>query len=169
MQIGKIYSINLSQSKGTKKDPVDEATLVVDFGLKNDAHGGPGIAQVSLLAVESILRQKACSKGSEQKVSLRPGDFAENITTEGLDLAELQIGDIFRVGADSLLELSRIGKECHKGCAIYHESGDCIMPREGIFAKVIKGGRINVGDEVEVVKQEEAIRKGGVHVIDQLS
>jgi len=149
MQIGTIKSINLSHKKGIAKKPVTEGLLIEDFGLEDDAHGGPGIAQVSLLALESIRQQKACLKNKEQLEHLAPGDFAENITTEGLDLTELKVGDIFKVGADSLLELSRIGKECHTGCAIYRESGDCIMPREGIFAKVIKGGRISVGDEVK--------------------
>lgn len=152
VQRGKIHSINHSKCKGTAKKPVNEATLIENFGLEGDAHGGPGIRQVSLLAVESIQKQKECAKVQKKNISLKPGDFAENITTEGLDLVGLRIGNQFKVGKETILELTKIGKECHRYCSIYYKTGDCIMPREGIFAKVIKGGRIAIGDEVEVMK-----------------
>ncbi|MFH2138544.1 MAG: MOSC domain-containing protein [Candidatus Omnitrophota bacterium] len=148
---GKIYSLNISKAKGTPKVPVEKVNLIEDFGVEADAHGGPGIRQVSLLAIESINKQQGCSKVKENVV-LKAGDFAENITTQGLALAELAIGDKFNIGSGAVLELSKIGKECHKYCAIYYKTGDCIMPREGIFAKVVKGGAIAVGDEIEVIR-----------------
>ena len=149
---GKIHSINFSQTKGTAKTPIEKTKLVEDFGLEGDAHGGPGTKQVSLLAMESIRKQKRCPKAGEQNGSLKPGDFAENITTEGLNLAALKIGDKFLIAGKVILEISKIGKECHRYCAIYQQTGDCLMPREGIFAKVVKGGEIVRGDEIEAAE-----------------
>jgi len=148
---GKIFSINQSKKKGVVKTSIEKARLIEDFGLKGDAHGGPGIRQISLLAIESIKKQSECPKARKKGISLGPGDFAENITTEGLDLANLKIGNRLKVGTVTILEISKIGKECHKYCAIYYKIGDCIMPREGIFAKVVKGGEISVGDQIEVI------------------
>lgn len=146
---GRICSINLSKNKGTGKNPVNESKLIKNFGLKTDAHSGPGIRQVSLLALESINEQNSRLIAKELKPSLKKGDFAENITTQGIRLLDLKIGDRLKLGARVVLEISKIGKECHKRCAIYYKIGDCIMPREGIFAKVIKGGVIRTGDSIE--------------------
>lgn len=149
---GKILSINSSKYKGTSKQPVKTGLLIKGYGLDKDAHAGDPIKQVSLLSIESIKKQKECDKVKKQGAFLKAGDFAENITTEGINLADLKIGDTLKVGKEAVLEISKIGKECHKYCAIYYKIGDCIMPREGIFAKVIKGGRISVGDNIEVIE-----------------
>ena len=150
MQKGRIHSIHYGKKKGMIKKAMNEAMLIENFGLKGDAHGGPGIRQVSLLAVESIRKQKECSKVKDKEEPFQPGDFDENITTEGLDLTQLKVGDRFKIGKKIILKLSKIGKECHKHCATYYKTGDCIMPGEGIFAEVIKGGRIAVGEDVKV-------------------
>jgi len=118
--------------------------------LEGDAHGGPGLRQVSLLAIESIRRQVECPNVKKGNLSLGPGDFAENLTTEGVGLGQLNIGDRLNIGKEVILEISKIGKECHKYCAVYYKVGDCIMPREGVFAKVLKGGKITAGDSIEV-------------------
>ena len=148
---GRIKSINVSATKGTVKKPVESAELVVDLGIKDDAHAAPGIRQVSLLAFESIKKQKECIKVKKVDFMLEPGDFAENITTEGLNLLEFPIGTKFKIGNDALVEVSKIGKECHQFCEIYHRTGDCIMPREGIFVSVLDGGVIKTGDEIAVI------------------
>ncbi|MFH1776490.1 MAG: MOSC domain-containing protein [Candidatus Omnitrophota bacterium] len=150
---GRIYAINHSKKKRTVKTPVQRANLIEDFGLEGDAHGGPGKRQVSLLAIESINRQMQCLKVKESNILLAPGDFAENITTEGLDLAQFAIGDRLTIGRAVILEISKIGKECHKHCEIYKKIGDCIMPREGIFARVVKGGEIAAGDAIVAERQ----------------
>ncbi len=142
---GKVISVNISKEKGTRKKDVGRCELVPDFGLQDDAHGGPWHRQVSLLAMESI--RKMIEKG----LQVGPGDFAENITTEGLDLLNLPIGTRFRIGKSSLLEVTQIGKVCHTRCAIYYQAGDCVMPKEGIFARVLAGGEIKVGDEIHVL------------------
>jgi len=147
---GKVFSLNRSTTKGTAKAAVAEIKLIENFGVEGDAHGGPGDRQVSLLAIESIRKQMACPKVKEKNIALSPGDFAENITAEGIPLAQLQINNIMTIGKNVILKISKIGKECHKYCAIYYKTGDCIMPREGIFAEVIKGGVIKVGDQIEV-------------------
>ena len=120
--------------------------LVEDFGLEHDAHGGKWHRQVSLLAEESIasMRQKG--------LDVVAGNFAENITTEGLNLCSLTVGTHIRIGVTELI-ISQLGKVCHNPCAIYHQAGDCVMPREGIFAVVIKGGQIAVGDKIEVLEK----------------
>lgn len=144
---GKVFSINISKNKGVAKSHVQSARLVEGHGLETDAHAGAGIKQVSLLSIESIRKQKECAKKAPG-LELKAGDFAENITTEGICLTGLKIGDNFKVGKDVVLEISKIGKDCHRYCAIYYKLGDCIMPREGIFAKVVKGGEIFVGDKI---------------------
>lgn len=138
----RVLSINISEKKGVVKKPVATCRLIADFGLENDAHAEPGIRQVSLLANESVDKMRA--KGVE---GLGYGVFAENLTTEGLELHTLPIGTRFQIG-DALLEVSKIGKECHHGCAIKQQVGSCIMPTEGIFAKVITGGEIHSGDAI---------------------
>lgn len=148
MKEGRIFSINYSNIKGVSKVPVKKALLIKDFGLDKDAHAGTELRQVSLLSIESIRRQKGCSKIEGKEFTLKAGDFAENITTEGIDLSVLKINDKIRLGHQVVLEISKIGKECHKYCSIYYKVGDCIMPREGIFAKVLVGGEIAVGDSI---------------------
>jgi MOSC domain-containing protein YiiM len=140
-QVGKVVAVSVSARKGEKKTPVPSVTLVEEHGARNDAHAGPGHRQVSLLSSESIGKMRA--KG----LSVGPGDFAENITVEGFDLLEARVGDRIRVG-EAVLEISQIGKECHNRCAIYLQAGDCVMPREGVFARVIRGGQVAPGDAV---------------------
>jgi MOSC domain-containing protein YiiM len=142
---GKIISVNISESTGEKKHNILRAELQKDFGMKGDAHAGMEIRQVSLLAKESI--DKIRAKGLE----VQPGDFAENLTTQGIILHELPLGTRFNVGDSVVLELSQIGKVCHDRCAIYHQVGDCVMPREGVFVKVIVGGEVKVGDTITIL------------------
>lgn len=139
-----VVSLNISRVKGMKKEPVGEVTLRVDHGIEGDAHAGDWHRQVSLLARESIDRM------IERGIDLAPGDFAENITTEGIDLPTLPVGTRLAVG-ETVLEVTQIGKKCHSGCAIFRQVGDCVMPREGIFTKVIRPGVIRPGNKVEVV------------------
>ncbi len=149
---GKIFSINYSKVKGVSKTSIKSALLVEGFGLDKDAHAGDGLRQVSLLTIESIRGQKECARVKKTGLLLKAGDFAENITTERINLSALKIGDKLRLGQDAVIEISKIGKDCHKYCAIYYKIGDCIMPREGIFAKVLKGGEIATGDDIEVME-----------------
>lgn len=144
IQRGKVLAVNISQKKGTKKTNIQSCRLLRDFGLKDDAHGGPWHRQVSLLANESI--EKIRAKG----LNVGYGDFAENITTQGIDLVHLPLGKEIRIGNNVILRVTQIGKECHERCAIYYQTGDCIMPREGIFAEVISEGDIKVGDEIVI-------------------
>ena len=143
--VGRIIAISISKRKGTPKSNVDSARLIEDYGIENDAHAGKWHRQVSFLAMESI--QKMRDKGLPK---LRPGAFAENITTEFLDLPMLKIGSIVKIGCEAELEITQIGKECHAKCAIYYKVGDCVMPSDGIFGIVKKGGIIKSGDEVIV-------------------
>ena len=135
-------AISVSREKGMKKQNVPAADFIEDHGIQGDAHAGPWHRQVSLLMIESIGKIAALG------VDVSPGDFAENLTTEGFDLLGLKIGDRVRVGP-ALLEITQIGKECHSGCAIFEQVGDCVMPREGLFARVIEGGRVRPGDPLE--------------------
>ena len=141
---GRVVAVCVSESKGTPKTDVGEGILLPGLGIDGDAHAGFAHRQVSLLAVEDIETMK------EKLPDLVPGSFAENITVEGFDLSSLSIGDRISVG-EALLELSQIGKECHTRCAVYHKTGDCIMPKKGLFFKVIEGGRIASGDKVDMV------------------
>jgi len=142
---GRIRAISVSKERGVQKVNVPDAELKAEFGLIGDAHAGPWHRQVSLLGIESI--EKMIAKGA--KVS--PGNFAENITTEGIDLLKLSLGSRLRLGKSVELEVTQFGKECHSRCEIFQQVGDCIMPREGIFARVTKAGRIQVGDLIEVI------------------
>jgi len=146
--MGKIYSINVSAAKGVAKEQVRRAVLVKGHGIQDDAHAGMPVRQVSLLDMESVRGQIADAAAKKASVVIKPGVYAENITTEGVDLAALKIGDRLRAGATAVLQISKIGKECHSHCAIYHQVGDCIMPRKGIFAEVLEGGEIAVGDPI---------------------
>ena len=140
-----VIAVCRSEKKGTKKQPVPEVTIKKDYGVVGDAHAdGTTHRQVSLLAIESI--EKMRCKGFD----LQPGDFAENITTQGIDWVALPIGTKIKVGDEVVLEMTQIGKECHAACAIRRQVGDCIMPREGIFAKVIRGGHVKAGDAIKI-------------------
>jgi molybdopterin adenylyltransferase len=141
--MGKIKAISISNRKGVRKNNIDSAQLLIHYGLENDAHGGTWHRQVSLLAQESIDFMRA--KG----LDVVAGNFAENITTEGIDLTTLPVGSRLTVGEAELV-ISQLGKICHTRCAIYHQAGDCVMPREGIFAVVRTPGRIKVGDSITV-------------------
>ena len=134
-----ILSLNISKEKGMPKTPVPRIMLLEEGGIEGDAHAGPGARQVSLLADEDIDTMR------EKLDTLSPGDFAENITTRGIDLPSLPVGTRLMIG-DVVLEISQIGKECHSGCAIREKTGDCVMPRRGIFARVVKGGEITDED-----------------------
>jgi len=142
--MGKVVATCISKAKGTKKANVGSVKLIEDFGIENDAHAGKWHRQVSLLSFEKIEDFRA--KGAV----VNDGDFGENLVVEGIDFKNLPVGTRFKCN-DVVLELTQIGKECHHGCAIFQEMGDCIMPREGVFARVIKGGVISVGDILEVV------------------
>jgi MOSC domain-containing protein YiiM len=141
--MSKVIAVCTSEKKGTTKTPVPEITVKENFGVAGDAHADCAThRQVSLLAEESINKMRG--KGLE----LNYGDFAENITTRGIDLLSLPVGTRLNVGKDVVLEMTQIGKECHADCAIRQQIGDCIMPREGIFAKVIRGGKVKAGDTI---------------------
>lgn len=142
---GKIIAVCTSEKKGMRKTNVGEGVLVPEHGLQGDAHAGDWHRQVSLLAMESI--EKMIAKG----LNVKPGDFAENLTTEGLVLFELPIGTRLKIGTDSIGEVTQIGKVCHDRCAIYYQAGDCVMPREGIFVKILEGGPVKLGDTIQVV------------------
>jgi len=143
----KIDSIAVSKKKGTRKGQVEAAFLIQDHGLKGDAHAGPWHRQVSFLAAESIKLAR------ERGLDVTFGDFAENIATSGIDWLKLPVGTRLQVGDSALVEITQIGKECHNKCAIYYMAGDCIMPREGIFARVLQGGEIHCGDRILIMKE----------------
>lgn len=148
-----IVAVCTSKEKGERKTDVGQAELQEGFGLVGDAHGGDWHRQVSLLAIESIDKMRAAG------LDVGPGDFAENLTTQGVNLYTLPVGTRLRVGDSVLLEMTQIGKECHDRCAIYHQAGDCVMPREGVFATVVNGGPVKTGDNLEILgpvgKQED--------------
>ena len=148
MHKASVVAVSVSPRKGTKKINQESVDLVPGHGVAQDAHAGDWHRQVSLLAVESIARIRA--KGLE----VHPGDFAENLTTTGIELWRLPVGARLRVGREVLLEVTQIGKECHQRCAIFHQVGDCVMPREGIFARVLAGGTVRPGDAVELFQGE---------------
>ncbi len=141
--MNKIKAISISDRKGTRKTNQEAARLIADFGLENDAHGGRWHRQVSFLAEESIATMRA--KG----LDVVAGNFAENITTEGIDLTALEVGRHLTIGGAELV-ISQLGKICHTRCAIFHQAGDCVMPREGVFAVILRGGTIRVGDDIKV-------------------
>lgn len=144
----KIVAVSVSESKGEQKENVDSAVLKENHGVVGDAHAGDWHRQVSLLAQESI------DKMNNQGLDVTAGDFAENLTTEGIDLLELDLGTRIRLGTKAVLEITQHGKECHDRCAVYEQAGDCVMPREGIFAKVITGGEVKPGDKIEVLTND---------------
>lgn len=159
-----VVSVNISAKKGVIKEPQSEVILKVDHGVVGDAHARGGKRQVSMLAVESINRQKKifeklkenptqlnCPKNHGAMLELKPGCYAENITTEGIVLHTLPLGTKITIGDQIEVEVSKIGKECHTGCAIFQILGSCVMPTEGIFVRVVKGGKTKAGDEIKIV------------------
>ena len=145
--MARIVAVCKSEEKGTRKEAVAEGLFKEGFGLVGDAHADSSThRQVSLLAVESIDKMRGLG------FDVGPGDFAENLITEGLEVASLPVGTRISIGKDILLEVTQIGKECHSGCAIYRQIGKCIMPKEGVFARVLRGGSVRVGDQILVEK-----------------
>lgn len=144
--MGRIEAICVSDEKGQRKTPVESAVFGADHGIESDAHAGSWHRQVSLLAAEDIQTVR------DKLPGIKPGDFAENIILAGLDLALLGLGSQLRLGSEAVLSITQIGKVCHTPCRIFHLTGDCIMPRQGLFARVLKGGGICVGDDAEVLE-----------------
>jgi MOSC domain-containing protein YiiM len=145
LTVAQIIAVCTSKTKGTKKETVTEGTIKENLGFIGDAHADSSThRQVSLLAIESIHKMRDCG------VDVGPGDFAENLTTQGIDLLSLPLGTQFAVGKEIVLELTQIGKECHTGCTIYRQVGRCIMPTEGVFAKAIHGGVVRTGDPIRI-------------------
>jgi MOSC domain-containing protein YiiM len=147
---GTVIAVCRSEKTGTKKEPCGTGIFIEDYGMEGDAHAARGIArQVSLLAEESI------DKMQGHGIELRFGDFAENLTIRGMELFSIPVGTRLRVGDKVVLEISQIGKSCHSGCAIFKAVGSCIMPKEGVFARVIRGGTVGTGNVIEIMKEEE--------------
>lgn len=145
--MGKIIAVCKSDRKKTSKRNVLEGFLKENYGLIGDAHSDYSThRQVSLLAMESIEKMR------ELGLNVVPGDFAENLTTEKLDLTSLSLRSRLSIGEDAILEITQIGKECHNPCAIYHQVGECIMPKEGVFARVINGGKVKIGDKIKILQ-----------------
>ena len=143
--MGTIIAVCTSEKKGMRKKNVGEGILKVGFGLEGDAHGGDWHRMISLLGVESIKKMK--DKGAD----VGPGDFAENLTTEGLELFTLPIGTKLKIGETSIGEVTQIGKQCHTKCEIFKQVGECVMPKEGIFIRLLEGGVVRSGDSIEVM------------------
>jgi len=143
--MSKVMAVNISEEKGVTKNPIEKGFFKINHGLDGDAHAGNWHRQVSLLGIESIKKMKAVGIDF-----ITTGQFAENITTEGLTLYELPVGTKLKIG-EVLFEVTQIGKECHKGCKIKDLVGECVMPKEGIFAKVLEEGYIKAGDEIVIV------------------
>lgn len=150
--MGKIMAVCISEKRGTQKKNIGKVRLIENFGLEGDAHGGNWHRQVSLLSYEKV-------RAFEEKgISVEDGAFGENLLVEGFDFKTLPVGTRFRCG-EALLEMTQIGKECHSHCEIYQAVGDCIMPREGVFARVLHGGEIQIGDEMEIVPSSDSDSK----------
>jgi len=145
--MARIIAVCRSENKGTRKEPINEGYLHQSYGLADDAHAAAAThRQVSLLAIESINKMRAMG------FDVGPGDFAENLTTEGIDVSRLPVGTEIAIGNEAVLEITQIGKECHTGCAIYRQIGKCVMPREGVFARVLRGGLVRAGDDIRIIK-----------------
>jgi MOSC domain-containing protein YiiM len=153
--VGTLVAVSVSATKGVQKSNVEGAVLRAAWGLEGDAHAGEWHRQVSLLAEESIEKMRRMG------LDVSAGDFAENLTTRNIDVPGLHIGDRVRVGRDVELEVTQIGKECHTRCAIYQQAGDCVMPKEGVFARVLRGGEIKPGDSIEVERAGAAVHGDG--------
>ena len=145
--MGKVLAVCISEKKGTEKKNVGSARFIEDWGIENDSHAGKWHRQVSLLSHEKIEAFRA--RGAE----VIDGAFGENLVVDGFDFRTLPVGTKFKCN-DVVLELTQIGKECHSGCAIYQKMGECIMPREGVFTRVLHGGTISVGDTMEILKED---------------
>lgn len=145
--MAEVVAVNVSTEKGTRKKTVPSCRVIIEHGIEGDAHAGKWHRQVSLLAQESIDKMQA----KLTDITLKPGDFAENITTKGIEVMKLPIGTRLRIGKNAELEVTQIGKECHLSCEIRRLVGDCVMPREGIFAVVLTEGEIKAGDKIEVL------------------
>jgi MOSC domain-containing protein YiiM len=146
--MAKVIAVCSSEEKGTKKTTIAEGVLKEDYGLVGDAHADCCThRQVSLLAIESINKMRGLG------FEVNPGDFAENLTTEGIGLVSIPVGTQVRIGEEVILEISQIGKECHSGCAIFRQIGKCIMPREGVFARVIRGGSVRAGNQIKRIRK----------------
>jgi len=145
--VAKVVSVGISKSKGTRKEAILRGNVVKGYGLEGDAHADSSYhRQVSLLASESIEKMR------RQGYKVGPGDFAENLTCEGINLVALPLGTRISVGKQIILEISQIGKGCHTGCSVFLQTGKCIMPKEGVFAKVIQGGTVSAGDEIKIIE-----------------
>ena len=162
MKTGMIKAICISEKKGTQKTAVETASFVVGFGIKDDAHGGDWHRQVSLISYDKVL------KFNEQGADVGHGAFGENLVVEGIDFRSLPVGAKLNCG-DVILEITQIGKECHTHCQIYHKMGDCIMPREGVFAKVLSSGDISVGDKMEIEQISGKFRAAIITMSDKSS
>lgn len=138
----KVVSIAVSKKKGTRKAQVEEALVIKDHGIQGDAHAGPWGRQISFLGMEEI--EKSRSSG----LNVTFGDFAENVATQGIDWKSIPVGTRVKLGNTVIVEVTQIGKECHQRCAIYYQAGDCIMPREGVFARILEGGTLRTGDPI---------------------
>lgn len=143
--MAKIVSIAVSRKKGVPKTTVPQVRLAANHGIEGDAHAGPWHRQVSFLSSESIERAK------QEGLKVDFGDFAENFATEGIDWTQQPVGTRLKIGSQVAVEITQIGKECHNKCAIYYKAGDCIMPKEGIFAKVLQGGMVKIDDPIELI------------------
>ena len=146
--MGKIVAICISEKKGVQKKDIKRCKLIENHGLEGDAHAGSWHRQISLLSKEARLVME--NKGAK----LNDGDFGENLLTEGVDFTNIKVGNKLRLGKDALVRITQIGKECHDKCNIYYQVGDCIMPREGIFAEVLKGGEIKIDDDIEFINDK---------------
>jgi len=144
---GEVVAVCVSDRKGVPKVSVGRRRVLAQHGLEGDAHAGAGEKQVSLLAVESIAKMRA------RGLDVNPGSFAENITTRGIVLFNLPVGTQIRIGS-ALVAVTQIGKDCHTRCAVYYRAGDCVMPKEGVFAKVLASGEVAVGDRIEVLSEK---------------
>ncbi|MEG1409989.1 MAG: MOSC domain-containing protein [Terrisporobacter sp.] len=147
--MGKIIDICKSEKKGTQKIRIDEGLFIEDFGLEGDAHAGKWHRQVSLLSYEKVV------DFNERGAGVKSGAFGENLVVEGYDLKSVPVGTIFKCN-NVVLEITQIGKKCHSHCEIYKKMGECIMPKEGIFARVLQGGIIKSGDTIEMVEREKS-------------
>ena len=146
--MGRVIAVCISKEKGTQKYLIPEGEFIEEWGIKDDAHAGKWHRQVSLLSYDKI--QEFRAKGAE----IEDGAFGENLVVEGFDFAKLPVGTKFRCN-DVVLEMTQIGKKCHHGCAIFQKMGDCIMPREGVFTRVLHGGVIHEGDELVIIEENE--------------
>lgn len=146
--MGKIVAICISEKKGVQKKDIKRCKLIENHGLEGDAHAGSWHRQISMLSKEARLVME--NKGAK----LNDGDFGENLLTEGIDFANVKVGNKLRLGKDALVRITQIGKECHDKCSIYYQVGDCIMPRDGIFAEVLKGGEIKIDDDIEFLNDK---------------